>query len=124
MLNTGGNLIFLEGVELLGQKENAVKNTGNSNIYFQGTPSMQSGDGKADIDLGKGLIGLRKAITNRKPYTVYLPDYNASIDPPRRVTDVWSAKMGSADPKDYFTISVPNVSPKPATLLQLSLIHI
>ena len=118
VLNTGGNLIFLEGVELLGQKENAVKNTGNSNIYFQGTPTMQSGDGKADIDLGKGLIGLRKAITNRKPYTVYLPDYNASIDPPRRVTDVWSAKMGSADPKDYFTISVPNVSPKPATLLQ------
>jgi len=118
VLNTGGNLIFLEGVELLGQKENAVKNTGDSNIYFQGTPIMRSGDGKANIDLGKGLIGLRKAITNRKPYTVYLPDYSASVDPPRRVTDVWSSKMGSADPKDYFTIRVPNVSPKPATLLQ------
>lgn len=116
VLNNGGDLYLLDGVQLRGSKENGIKNTGKGDIFLQGAPSIYGGT--HDIDLGStGLLRLRKALTNTSPISVYLPNYTASVEAPRRVTDVWSSKMGSADPNQYLDISVEGMADRPMPAL-------
>ena len=116
VLNNGGDLYLLDGVQLRGSKENGIKNTGKGDVFLQGAPSIYGGT--HDIDLGStGLLRLRKALTNTSPYSVYLPNYTASVEAPRRVTDVWSSKMGSADPNQYLDISVEGMADRPMPAL-------